>query len=115
MDDDLQNVDVSHGIVLINICTIYQFNESSNLNDTNWGIENGDVSGGNCFMNRQTLSETKNQNSIYSTKKRDENFSNVYEIENTGLQDDVEIDIMLPASKLYQNSKTERNNDYKPP
>ena len=32
-------------------------------------VENGDVSGGHCFMNGYTLSESKNQNFIDSTKK----------------------------------------------
>ena len=49
-------------------------------------VENGDVSGGHCFMNSHTLSEAKNNNSIDSTNKRDGNFPNVSEMEGTGLQ-----------------------------
>ena len=38
---------------------------------------NGDVSGGYCFMKIHTLFEAKNQNSIYSTNKMDQNVTNV--------------------------------------
>ena len=39
----------------------------------NWGFKNGDTSGGNCFMNSQTLSKANHTISIDSTKKRDGN------------------------------------------
>ena len=34
-----------------------------------WGVENGDISGGNFFMNSHTLPRSKNQNSKCSTNK----------------------------------------------
>ena len=56
-------------------------------------------------MNTHTLSEYNNHNSIYSTNKSDESFPNVSEVENTGLQDGVDFDVILPAStlRLYEN------------
>ena len=50
-------------------------------------------------MNSHTVSEAKNHNFIYSTHKSDENNQNRSEMENTGLQDGVDIDIILTASK----------------
>ena len=47
-------------------------------------IENGDVSGGHCFMNTHTLSETKKRIYLDYTEKRYGNFSNVSEMEDTG-------------------------------
>ena len=67
----------------------------------NIGIENGDINGGHCYMNIPTASEAKNHNSIYS-KKKEEISPNISETQNTGLQDDVEIDVMLPASTIHQ-------------
>ena len=34
-----------------------------------WDVENGDMSGVNCFMNRHTRYEAKNQNATDYTKK----------------------------------------------
>ena len=45
-----------------------------------WYVKTGDVSNEIFLMNRQTLYESKNQNSIYSTKKRDGNVPNVSKI-----------------------------------
>ena len=47
-------------------------------------VENVDVSGGHCFNNSKNLSETNNQNYIYSTKKRNGKFPNVSEMEDSG-------------------------------
>ena len=77
-----------------------------------WGVENGDVSGGFCFMNSHTLSEANIKNSIYSTKKREGNVTNISEMEGTGLQDVVDINVMLPASTIHQNANMEWNNYY---
>ena len=62
MNADLQNVDVISVIGLIQSHTLLQFNESHNLNDMNWGVENGYISGGNCYMNIHTISKAKNLN-----------------------------------------------------
>ena len=72
MNGNLQNGGMSRGIGRINNHTLPQYNESSNLNEMNWGVENGDISGVHCYMNSYTLSEAKNHKSIYSTKKSDE-------------------------------------------
>ena len=53
------------------------------------------VSGGIFLMNIHNISETKNHNSIVYTKKRDGNVTNVSEMEDTRLQDCVDIDDML--------------------
>ena len=42
-----------------------------------WGVENGDVSGGHCFMNSHTLFEANNHNSVDSTNKMDVNVPNL--------------------------------------
>ena len=47
MNDNLQNGYVSSGIGSLNIHTLPQYNKSSNLNEMNVGVENGDVNGGN--------------------------------------------------------------------
>ena len=78
----------------------------------NWGFKNGDTSGGNCFMNSQTLSKANHTISIDSTKKRDVKFPNVSKMEYTGLQDDVDIDDMLSVSTLHQYVNMECNNEY---
>ena len=93
---NLQNCDVSSGISLTNRHNIYQFNESSNFNDKDWGIKNGDVSGGNCYTNSHTFSLRKNHNSVDSSNNRDENSPNLFSMENNELKDGVDIDIMLP-------------------
>ena len=104
MSSVLKNGYVSSGIGLINRHALYQFNKSSYFNDMDCGVENDDVSGGYYFMNSHTLSEANNHNSIDYTKKRDGNVSNVSEMEDTELQDGVDIDVMLPASTLHQYS-----------
>ena len=50
MHSDLKNGDVSRVIGLINNHTLSQFNEPSYFNEMDWDVENGDVSGGHCFM-----------------------------------------------------------------
>ena len=51
-------------------------------------------------MSCSTVSESNNHNSIYSTKKLDEIAPNRYLMENGGLPDYVNIDVMLPTSTL---------------
>ena len=80
-----------------------------------WDVENRDVSSGHFFMKNHTVSEAKNHNSKYSTNKRDGNFPNVSEMEDTGLQDGVDIDGILSAWTLYQYSNMEHNNEYQFP
>ena len=53
-------------------------------------------------MSSHTLSEAKNQNSVYSTNKRGVNVSNVSEMEGTVLKDGVDIDAMLSSSTFHQ-------------
>ena len=48
----------------------------------NWGVENFYFSCGNFYTNSHTLSEAKNHNSIYYTKKRYEIAPNIYVMEN---------------------------------
>ena len=57
--------------------TLSQCKESSYFNEIDGDVENGDVSGGNCFMNGHTISDANNLSSIYSTKKREENIPNI--------------------------------------
>ena len=70
------------------------------------GVENVNVSSRFFKMNHHTLSEVNNNNSIDSTKKRDGHFPNVSEIEDTGLQDGVDVDAMLYVSTNHQYSNT---------
>ena len=46
MNTNSQNVYVSSGIGLLNIHTLLRYNESSQLNEINIGVENVDVNGG---------------------------------------------------------------------
>ena len=66
------------------------------------GVENIDVSGGNCFMNSHTISEANNLKIIYSTNKGDKSVPSVYEMENIGIQYGFESDVMLPAFALHK-------------
>ena len=77
INGDLNNVDASCGISLINSHSLSHYNEPGYFNEMDGDVENGDVSGGHCFMKIHTLSESKNLSSIYSTKKRGGNFTNV--------------------------------------
>ena len=43
-------------------------------------VENGDISGGNCFMNSHTISKAHNMSSIDYTHKRYGNDSNEFEM-----------------------------------
>ena len=56
------------------------FNESYYFNENDWGFENGDLSGGHCFMNYYTLYEAKYHNFIDSAKQRGGNVPNVSEM-----------------------------------
>ena len=55
-------------------------------------------------MNNHTISGANNNNTVYSTKKRDGNVPTISEIEDDGFQYGVDIDVMLPASTLHQYS-----------
>ena len=57
MNANLQNVDASCGSCLLNSHNLSQYKKSRNLNDVNMGVENGDVNGGNCYMNSPTGSK----------------------------------------------------------
>ena len=81
----------------------------------NGDVKSGDMSDEHCFMDSHNISEAKKHNNIDSTKKWDENSPEVSEIENTGLQDGVEIDVMLPASTIHKQTNIECNNDYQTP
>ena len=72
----------------------------------NWCVENGYVSGGRCYMNIHNLSELKNHNFIYSTQKRDKNAPKLSSMENTALQNGVDIYVMLPVSTLNRYANT---------
>ena len=61
-----------------------------------------EINGNYYYMNSSTGSESKNHNTIYYTKKRDEISNNRYLRENIALLDGVSIDDMLPASALNQ-------------
>ena len=63
-------------------------------------------------MNSHTLSESKNHKSIDYTKKSDENTHNISWMENTGLQDGVDIGVMLPEYTINQYTNMEYNNEY---
>ena len=78
INGDLKNGDVICGNGSINIHTLYQCNESISFNDMDRDVKNGDMSGRNCFMISQTLSEAKNLRYLDSTKKRDGNDPNVH-------------------------------------
>ena len=110
LNANLQNLDVSSRIGLLNIHTLPQDNESSNLNEINMGVENGDVNGGYCYINSSTGSESNNHNSIYSTKIRDKTSPNISEMENNRLPDGVGIDIMLPEYTLNKYDNMKYNN-----
>ena len=64
MNANLHNGDVSSLISLINSHNLPQCNESINSNDTNWGVNFFDVSGGHCYINSHTAYEENNNNSI---------------------------------------------------
>ena len=112
MNANLQNDYVGSGIDLINSHALSQFNESSNLNEMNWDVLNVYVSDVHCYINSHTLYEANNHNSIDYTRKRDENSPNRSEMENSVLQDGIDIGVMLPESALQQYSNLEDNNEY---
>ena len=104
MNCDSNNGGVSRGIGLINSYNLYQFNESSCFGSIYWDVESIDVSGGHFFMKSHTLSEAKNQTSIDSTNKRYGNVPNVYEMEDTGIQDKVDIGAISSSITIHQYS-----------
>ena len=60
-------------------------------------------------MNSYIIYEVKKLSYSEYTKKTDGNVLNIYEMEDTGLQDNVEIDSIYPASKLNQYANMEFN------
>ena len=76
-----------------------------------WGVENCDISCGNCFTNSHTIYEAKNQNFIDSTKKGNRNVSNLSEMEDTVLQGGVGIGVILTSSTLHQYFNMGCNNE----
>ena len=61
-------------------------------------------------MNSHTVSESNNHSSVYSTDKRNENVTNLSQMENTGMQYGVDIQFMLPAYTLHKYANIEFNN-----
>ena len=76
------------------------------------GFGNGDLNGGYCYMNSSTGSESNNNNSIDYTNKRGEISPNRCSMENNGLPDVVDIEVMLAASTLNQYTNMEYNNEH---
>ena len=101
---NLQSVDVSSVMCLLNIHTLPQYNESSPLNEININAINGDFNVGYCYRNSSTEYEWKNQNSIYYTNKGDESSTNRYLMDNNVLPGGVGIYVLLPAYALNQYS-----------
>ena len=62
-------------------------------------------------MNSHALYEANNMRSVDSINKRYGNAPNISEMEDTGLQDGVDIDYMLYASKIHQYINMECNNE----
>ena len=50
MHTNLQNGDMSSGIGLLNIHILPQYDESSNLDEMEMGVENVNVNGGRCYL-----------------------------------------------------------------
>ena len=109
---NLQNGYLSSGIGLINIHILSQCNKSSNLNEMNWDSKDVDISAGNCYMNSHTVSEANNNKTIDYTKKIAENTRNRSGMQSTESQAGVDIDIVLPTSKINQYENMEYNNEY---
>ena len=122
MDGGVENCDVSfrHGCMKIQtLCQhnglkpMINFNNSDDI-DMNWDVKNCDMSGVHCFMNSNTLYKANNNNYVDYTKKSDQNTPNRYEIENTGLKDGDDIDVMLSTSTLNKYANMEYNNENHP-
>ena len=96
---------MSSVIGLLNGHTLHQDNESSNLNDMNIIVDNGNFNVDYCYINISTGYESKNHNSVDYTKKRYEICTNRYLMENNVLSDGVGIYDMLPsfANNQYVN------------
>ena len=78
-DNDRNDIDMNYNLqngYMINITGLLnsqntpQYNESSNFNDMNMSVYNGDVNGDYYYINSTTVSESNNQNYINYTKKR---------------------------------------------
>ena len=78
MNPTLHNIDVSSGIVLLNIHTLPKDNESIHLNEMNISVENGGFNSYYCYTNSTTVSEPKNHNYIDYTNKIHEISINIY-------------------------------------
>ena len=63
MNGDLKNSDVIYVNGFIISHTLSQCNKSRSFNYMDGGVENGDVSGGHCFMKSNTLYEAKKPSS----------------------------------------------------
>ena len=63
-------------------------------------------------MSSSTVYESKNHNSTYYTKKRDDISTNIYLRGDNGLQDGVDIYYMLPVSTPNQYVDMEYNNEH---
>ena len=63
-------------------------------------------------MSSSTVYESKNHNSTYYTKKRDDISTNIYLRGDNGLQDGVDIYYMLPVSAPNQYVDMEYNNEH---
>ena len=74
---NVMNNQTTTGIFLIKGHTLYQCNELSSFKEMDKDVENSDVSCGHFLMNTQNISKANNMSSIYSTKKRDVNVTNV--------------------------------------
>ena len=70
MNDNWQNGDVKSVIGFIIIRALSQYNEPSNFNYMNMGVENGDANSGDCYMNIRNGSKSNNCDSIYSAKEK---------------------------------------------
>ena len=81
INSNWNNRDMSIGIGVLNSHNLHQYNKSSNLNEMNMGVENGDANSGHFYMNSANGSESKNQKSIDSTKKIYEIYPNRYLME----------------------------------
>ena len=63
-------------------------------------------------MNIHNISEAKNHNSVDFTENRDESAPKLSTMLNTGLQDGVDVDVLLSTSTLNQYANMEYNNEF---
>ena len=89
-----------------------QYNKSSKLNEMDMGVQNCGVNGGLCYMNSSNGCESRNLNSICLTNKIYEIAPNISKMENNGLQDGVQICVILHVSMLNQYDYMEYTNEH---